>query len=568
MQKPFVIRDPVHGYLQVAAHERILIDHQVTQRLRHISQTGLAYLVYPEARTSRFAHSLGAMHLSSRFILACIENADEKTALKFFAEIERLDLFRNFSVKLEDLDLFLITDRIEGGGGLSAPRVLFGHNRLRKDATKYRRLLALTEAGLRLAALFHDLGHLPFSHDLEFALEEYVSDKLPTRTPIHEGLKGLVGGPPHEIIGHRLASLVFQSLVGPQTAPAIRAAFAMGRKILSVPRDYYQVPRPKAGAIPWLHSLVDGEIDVDRADYLLRDGRALGFKFAVYDIDRLVNNLVLVQHPVLGFTTAIEERGFSALESFYLSRARSHQFLVRHHKVAQISAAFRNISVKAFASVDCVPFLHTLSELGSEDTISDAQAQELLVNFGKFDDTWWLQLLPKIETGGNPLLDACKQLVLRRQPTLTSMWKRKGDLSTEQIRSINRRVERLLAKRTGPPVLNRLRADLAARGLLAFVHKFYPYRVREASNSEAESLMLLKTGKGELLPVSRHSCLIQSLEKAWAQDVHFQAFGLATRHFTLRSVVRVVLGKNKSTRSHTFQRRAKSRPHGISRKKK
>ena len=68
-KKSFVIKDPVHGYIRIAAHERIVVDHPITQRLRRITQTGLAEFVFPEERTSRFAHSLGAMHLASRFVI-------------------------------------------------------------------------------------------------------------------------------------------------------------------------------------------------------------------------------------------------------------------------------------------------------------------------------------------------------------------------------------------------------------------------------------------------------------------------------------------------------------------
>jgi hypothetical protein len=55
------IADPVHGYVDFTGIERRILDHPVAQRLRHILQNGLAYLVFPEAVTSRFSHSLGAM---------------------------------------------------------------------------------------------------------------------------------------------------------------------------------------------------------------------------------------------------------------------------------------------------------------------------------------------------------------------------------------------------------------------------------------------------------------------------------------------------------------------------
>src|SRR5579859_1702310 len=85
--RPFVVRDPVHGYLSVAAHERLVVDTPITQRLRRIGQTGLAEMVFPEAKTSRFVHSLGAMHLASRFVTAALENATDRDAQSFFDDV-------------------------------------------------------------------------------------------------------------------------------------------------------------------------------------------------------------------------------------------------------------------------------------------------------------------------------------------------------------------------------------------------------------------------------------------------------------------------------------------------
>ena len=122
-RKPFSIRDPVHGYLEIAAHERKVIDHPITQRLRRVTQTGLADLVFPEARTSRLVHSFGAIHLASRFVLACLENADEAVALDFFDQIRSLDILDQSdyqNARLKDLDALLIADTPSGTGGLSA----------------------------------------------------------------------------------------------------------------------------------------------------------------------------------------------------------------------------------------------------------------------------------------------------------------------------------------------------------------------------------------------------------------------------------------------------------------
>ncbi|AFV24310.1 metal-dependent phosphohydrolase [Methanolobus psychrophilus R15] len=59
-----VIRDPIHGYIELDALTMALIDSSPMQRLRRISQLGLSNLVYPGANHTRFEHSLGVMHLA------------------------------------------------------------------------------------------------------------------------------------------------------------------------------------------------------------------------------------------------------------------------------------------------------------------------------------------------------------------------------------------------------------------------------------------------------------------------------------------------------------------------
>jgi len=62
-----LIKDPVHGYIEVSEDELRVIDTYAVQRLRRITQLPFVYLVYPGARHSRFDHSLGCMHLAGEF---------------------------------------------------------------------------------------------------------------------------------------------------------------------------------------------------------------------------------------------------------------------------------------------------------------------------------------------------------------------------------------------------------------------------------------------------------------------------------------------------------------------
>jgi HD superfamily phosphohydrolase len=59
-----IIKDPVHGYVEVEDYALALLDSPVLQRLRYIRQLGFSYLVYPGANHTRFEHSLGTMYLA------------------------------------------------------------------------------------------------------------------------------------------------------------------------------------------------------------------------------------------------------------------------------------------------------------------------------------------------------------------------------------------------------------------------------------------------------------------------------------------------------------------------
>lgn len=108
-------RDPVHNIIQFDKDSESvlieLIDSPEFQRLRRIKQLGWSSYTYPGAEHTRFAHSLGVVHLTKRFLdkIVCLKNIDQRY----------------------------------------------------KDELQEYRMLALT------GALLHDIGHGPFSHALE-----------------------------------------------------------------------------------------------------------------------------------------------------------------------------------------------------------------------------------------------------------------------------------------------------------------------------------------------------------------------------------------------------------------
>src|SRR5262245_20618106 len=68
--RAMLIRDSIHGDIELSRNEAAVLDCAEVQRLRGIKQLGTAYLVYPGCMHSRFEHSLGACAVSHRLVAA------------------------------------------------------------------------------------------------------------------------------------------------------------------------------------------------------------------------------------------------------------------------------------------------------------------------------------------------------------------------------------------------------------------------------------------------------------------------------------------------------------------
>ena len=117
------IRDPIHGFIKLDSEERRLVDSRPFQRLRYIHQLAFTYLVYPGATQRRFEHSLGVMDVAARI----------------------------YDVATDPENVYRDSVR-----DLVPPKGDF-------NWSYWRRVL-------RMAAITHDVGHLPFSHAAEKVL--------------------------------------------------------------------------------------------------------------------------------------------------------------------------------------------------------------------------------------------------------------------------------------------------------------------------------------------------------------------------------------------------------------
>lgn len=247
-------RDPVHGFIRVTPEEREVIDSPPVQRLRHIHQLSLSYLVYPGATHRRFEHSLGVMDLAGRVFDAITDPEN-------------------------------LTDAVRE----LLPEVY------REDMKAYWRTT------VRLAALLHDVGHLPFSHGAEHELlpDGYTHERLTRDLVISEHLAPLLSGLPQPL------------------RPEVIAKIAVGRKEC-----------PDESFTPWERILseivVDDAFGVDRMDYLQRDSIHAGVLYGRFDHLRLIGSLRILAdsssgeepEPAIG----VEIGGIESAEALLIAR--------------------------------------------------------------------------------------------------------------------------------------------------------------------------------------------------------------------------------------------------------
>ena len=83
-----IINDPVFGFIKLPNGLLYdIVQHPLFQRLNRINQLGLASVVYPGARHTRFQHSLGAFHLMSE----AVKSLTEKGIYIFDSEAESVE---------------------------------------------------------------------------------------------------------------------------------------------------------------------------------------------------------------------------------------------------------------------------------------------------------------------------------------------------------------------------------------------------------------------------------------------------------------------------------------------
>jgi uncharacterized protein len=291
------IFDPVHGLISIDESERELIDSPPFQRLHYIHQLGVVYLVFPGATHSRFEHSLGVMEISTRIYNKLCKNI-------------RPDLF---------------------------------HIIPRKGSAEY----LYWQKIVRLAALCHDLGHMPFSvfnggsreeEHARFTISIIQSHYL---QPVWEKIKAMT------LFLSKGESLIDDII-----------KVALGEEILKKVE-----PKKNYNFTPWervLSKIINGSfLGACKLDCLLRDSKATGVLYSLFDHHFLLETIRILpmEEGIECYEIGIDEDGVDSCEALALAYHFMQKKVYEYHTVLAYEFHLKRFLKTVYNDLFCCPIV-------------------------------------------------------------------------------------------------------------------------------------------------------------------------------------------------------------------
>ncbi|MFH1418081.1 MAG: HD domain-containing protein [Planctomycetota bacterium] len=339
---------------------------------------------------------------------------------------------------------------------------------------------------VRLAALLHDLGHGPFSHVSENALERYGK-----RSKLEPGQKK---EKIHELVTARMIrhDSEIVRILGQDTCDEIA-------KLLG---DGHGQPANRA--------IVSGPLDADKQDYLLRDSRFCGVTYGVFDIHQLHRSLIL-EGPEDDKELMIASDGVHAVEQYVLAKYYLTTNVYRH-RVRLITDQMIVRAIRLGIERDDLDDLRRLYAFDN--------SEEFFENYRGWDDARFLITLGNNDSRGGLCHEMIRRLrsrdLLKRvfacrirdfsspalQELLMSLDKRENDATRADL---ERGIAEILPKQEG--------ADINPDFVIA--HTFTIRSVRVTSRNDEGSIMV--ACRPEPRPFEQESALFESIDESYTE---------------------------------------------------
>ena len=351
-----LINDTIYNHIEYTKLEDKILQTKIVNRLQFITQNALAYFSYPSITTKRFIHSLGTMHLASFMFKNALLNADKKTKNDFLSSLKRVIklIIKEESIKvtIDDMEYF-------------DNKALYQFTIPTKSKSQ-RAAYSVFLQTLRIVALLHDVGHLPFSHQVEYALKKVynkIKDKEENQELLcakelkfkenYENITNNSKDVLHEAIGENLLKLLFdyeleELIVKTHEKEYIRLIKRLC--ILILEEQVYEGFDFKV-----LHNFIDSTVDADRLDYINRDMLASGYITGPNDHIRITKQAVLVQKKEK-FYLSFFDMSLIDIEHMLEMRFNLYKKVIFNHGIAKtdtlLESVVQYLATKYFESVD------------------------------------------------------------------------------------------------------------------------------------------------------------------------------------------------------------------------
>lgn len=412
------ITDNIHGTIYLSEIESELISTPFFYRLNDIYQSSTVYMTFPSNRTKRYEHSLGTMALSSKMLFSSVTNADDRTREELFSILKNkfLEIVRHvisdsecellyFSANKNKInEIFDNAHPITNDNIFQYIRLLVNEQGFFDNALAFyqyypmarlsetRKLKVATDTdginiflyrcllqAVRIVALFHDVGHPPYSHIIEKVLielydqvehadnvswdEDRVKEFKECLTPFftenqEEAYKckrlytesSLISAPPHERIGLGLLDYAIHDVLPLEILSVAEKQFSNHKKenqikvayilyYITVVEFAFAILTEKDIFFKSFHKIVDGPLDSDRLDYIVRDSQNSGVDWGIIPYERIINSakLFYLEKDNNGGLLKQEDRPFVIAYPRKISDDLEDLILVRYKIFARIN---------------------------------------------------------------------------------------------------------------------------------------------------------------------------------------------------------------------------------------
>lgn len=175
-----------------------------------------------------------------------------------------------------------------------------------------QKIFVILFESIRIAGLLHDVGHPPFSHITEFALENVYkriqAEEIENETvsKFKEIMQNFCENEQelHEEMGNSIAEILLKDAIENISQEDAKDDSIYNRQLFRaiVSEMALNILKEKDTFYQDLHNIVSGTLDGDRLDYVSRDAINSGFSVGIIEYERLISSMKLA------LTTVNEKR--------------------------------------------------------------------------------------------------------------------------------------------------------------------------------------------------------------------------------------------------------------------